>query len=170
MLPIRGQISRSAAPETNLCSDRKGIASTRRRRSRVPMPPAQASKVSCACSLASRTFQTQNPPPKTQNLCLLLHESKEFSLLNKVLFSLLGGLFLVVLIPQNLVYLGVPVRISGWLLLGATLVQVWFCRHKLVAWTRAFYSNTEIRTLAVVILLTITFNGIVPSRQGLEWY
>ena len=49
---------------------------------------------------------------------------KEFSLLSKVLFSLLGGLFLVVLIPQNLVYLGVPVRISAWLLLGASLAGV----------------------------------------------
>ena len=61
---------------------------------------------------------------------------KEFSLLNKVLFSLIGGLFLVVLIPQNLVYLGVPVRISAWLILGAALVQVWLCRHKFVAWIR----------------------------------
>jgi hypothetical protein len=95
---------------------------------------------------------------------------KEFSLLNKVLFSLMGGLFLVVLIPQNLVYLGVPVRISAWLILGAALVQVWLCRHKFVAWIRTFYANAEIRTLAVVILLTITFHGIVPVRQGLEWY
>ena len=90
--------------------------------------------------------------------------------MNKVLFSLMGGLFLVVLIPQNLVYLGVPVRISAWLILGAALVQVWLCRHKFVAWIRTFYSNAEIRTLAVVILLTITFHGIVPIRQGLEWY
>ena len=95
---------------------------------------------------------------------------KEFSLLNKVLFSLMGGLFLVVLIPQNLVYLGVPVRISAWLLLGAALVQVWLCRRKFAAWIRTFYSNADIRTLAVVILLTITFHGIVPIRQGLEWY
>ena len=95
---------------------------------------------------------------------------KEFSLLNKLLFSLMGGLFLVVLIPQNLVYLGVPVRISAWLILGAALVQVWLCRHKFVAWMRTFYSSGDIRTLAVVILLTITFHGIVPIRQGLEWY
>ena len=95
---------------------------------------------------------------------------KEFSLLNKVLFSLLGGLFLVVLIPQNLVYLGVPVRISAWLLLGAALMQGWFCRRKLVAWRLALRSNAEIRTLAAVILLTIAFHGIVPMLQGLEWY
>src|ERR1700693_3993903 len=43
---------------------------------------------------------------------------KEFSLLNKVLFSLVGGLFLVVLIPQNLVYLGMPGRISALLFFG----------------------------------------------------
>jgi hypothetical protein len=95
---------------------------------------------------------------------------KEFSLLNEMLFSLMGGLFLVVLIPQNLVYLGMPIRISAWLLLAAALGQGWWCRQKVVAWIGAFYSNVEIRTLAVVILLTITFHGIVPVRQGLEWY
>ena len=82
----------------------------------------------------------------------------------------MGGLFLVVLIPQNLVYLGVPVRISAWLLLAAALVQIWLCRHKLLARIRTFYLNAEIRTLAVVILLTIAFHGVVPIRQGLEWY
>jgi hypothetical protein len=40
---------------------------------------------------------------------------KGFSLLHKALFVVVGGLFQVVLIPQNLVYLGVPVRISAWL-------------------------------------------------------
>src|SRR4029077_6331489 len=103
-------------------------------------------------------------------LALRFFLPKEFSLLNKVLFSLIGGLFLVVLVAQNLVYLGVPVRISAWLLLGAAFVQGWLCRLKLAAWIRAFYSNAEIRTLAVVILLTITFHGFVPIRQGLEWY
>ena len=82
----------------------------------------------------------------------------------------MGGLFLVVLIPQNLVYLGVPVRISGWLLLGAALLQVWLFRQKLVAGIQTFYSNREMRTLAVVVLLTVTFHGIVPIQQGLEWY
>ena len=46
----------------------------------------------------------------------------------------------------------------------------WLCRHKFVAWIRAFSSNAEIRTLAAVILLTITFHGVVPIQQGLEWY
>jgi hypothetical protein len=95
---------------------------------------------------------------------------KEFSLLNKMLFSLMGGLFLVVLIAQNLVYLGIPIRISAWLLLAAALVQVCFFRRKVLAWIQAVRSNVEIRTLAVVTLLTITFHGIVPIRQGLEWY
>ena len=95
---------------------------------------------------------------------------KEFSLLNKVLFSLMGGLFLVVLIPQNLVYLGMPVRISAWLILGAALVQVWLCRRRFVAWIRTFYANADIRILAVVILLTVIFHGVVPIQQDLKWY
>jgi hypothetical protein len=94
----------------------------------------------------------------------------EFSLLNKLLFSLIGGFSLVVLIPQNLVYLGVPVRISAWLILGAALTQFWRCRQRFVAWKRACFSNAEIRTLAVIIPLTIAFHGVVPIRQGLEWY
>jgi hypothetical protein len=94
----------------------------------------------------------------------------EFSLLHKVLFSLLGGAFLVVLVAQNLVYLGVPVRISAWLLLGAALVQVWLSRRNFLARIRTLYANADIRTLAVMILLIILFHGIVPIRQGLEWY
>ena len=101
--------------------------------------------------------------------CRLLFP-KEFSLLNKLLFSLLGGLFLVVLIPQNLVYLGVTVRISAWIILAAALVQFWLCRHKLTARMRAFWANGDIRTLAVVTLVTITFHGVAPIQQGLEWY
>jgi hypothetical protein len=95
---------------------------------------------------------------------------KESSLLNKLLFTLMGGLFLVVLIPQNLVYLAVPVRISAWLILGAALVQVWLCRRRFGNWAHAFRSNADIRALASVILLTITLHGVVPIRQGLEWY
>ena len=94
----------------------------------------------------------------------------QLSLLHKVLFCLTSGLFLVVLMAQNLVYLGVPVRISAWLLLGGAVAQGWLVRHKLGTWTRAFYANGEIRTLAVVVLLTISFHGFVPVRQGLEWY
>jgi hypothetical protein len=95
---------------------------------------------------------------------------KEFSPLNKVLFSLLGGLVLVVLIPQNLYYLGMPVRRSAWLVLGAALLQIWLCRRKVFAWSQALFSNGEIRILAVVILATTSFHAIVPVQQGLEWY
>jgi hypothetical protein len=82
----------------------------------------------------------------------------------------MSGLFLVVLVPQNLFYLGVPVGISAWLTLGAALVQGWLCRHELRAWTRAFCSNAEIHALAVIIFLIVALHGIVPSIQGLEWY
>jgi hypothetical protein len=95
---------------------------------------------------------------------------EKFSPLNKLLFSLMGGLFLIVLIPQNLVYLGVPVRISAWLILGAALIHVGIFRQRVIAWTRAFSSKCEIRTLVVITLLTMTFHGIVPISQGLEWY
>jgi hypothetical protein len=95
---------------------------------------------------------------------------KDSAPLQKALFSLVGGLFLVVLIPQNLVYLGVPVRISACFVLGAALLQAWICRHKLDAWRRTFSASGEVRTLATVILLTITFHGVVPIRQELEWY
>jgi hypothetical protein len=103
-------------------------------------------------------------------LALRFFIPKDFSLLNRVLFSLTGGLFIVVLIAQNLVYLGVPVRISAWLLLAAAFVQGWLCRLKFVAWIQTFHSSPDIRMLTVVILLTITFHGIVPIRQGLGWY
>jgi hypothetical protein len=95
---------------------------------------------------------------------------KEFSLLNKLLFSFTGGLFLVVLIPQNLVYLGLPVRISAWLLLGAALVPVWLSRRQLMVWIGTCFANAQTRTLAVVALLTIIFHGFVPIRQGLDQY
>jgi hypothetical protein len=95
---------------------------------------------------------------------------KEFSLLNKVVFSLVGGLFLAVLIAQNLVYLGVPVRVSAWLILGAAVLQVFWLRRQVIAWTPAFCSSSETSTLVVVIFLTVLFHGLVPIRQGLDWY
>jgi hypothetical protein len=94
----------------------------------------------------------------------------DFSPLNKVLFSFIGGLFLVVLLAQNLVYLNIPVRISAWLLLSAALLPGWWSRHKFAAWSRRIYSDADFRTLAVVVLLTVIFHGLVPIRQGLEWY
>jgi hypothetical protein len=94
----------------------------------------------------------------------------EFSLLNKFLFSLLGGFFLVVLIPQNLFYLGVPVRISAWLLLASALIPIWCYRQNFLTRIRAFCLDSDIRALSVVALLTVTFHSVVPIRQGLEWY
>jgi hypothetical protein len=94
----------------------------------------------------------------------------DFSPLNKAYFCLIGGLFLVVLTSQNFVYLGVPVRISAWILFAAALVQGWFCRRNFVARVRTICSDAEIRATVVVILLTISFHGIVPSEQGLDSY
>jgi hypothetical protein len=93
-----------------------------------------------------------------------------FSPLLKGLFSVIGGLFLLVLVPQNLIYLGVPVRISAWLLLATALVQGWLCRHQFNAWKRAVCSNADLRALALLVFLTVGFHGVVPIRQGLEWY
>jgi hypothetical protein len=95
---------------------------------------------------------------------------QNFSAVHKMLFCFIGGLFLVVLVAENLFYLGVPVRISAWLLMGATLVQAWFCRHKFITWRRALYLDADIRALPLVVLLTIGFHGIAPIRQGLESY
>jgi len=82
----------------------------------------------------------------------------------------MGGLFLVVLVSQNFVYLGLPVRVSAWILFAAALVQGWLCRRNFVARIRRICSDPEIRATAVVILLTISFHGIVPVEQGLRWY
>jgi hypothetical protein len=95
---------------------------------------------------------------------------KEFSVLNKVLFLLIGGLSLVVLVAQNLVYLGVPVRISAWLVLGGALLQTWRYRHHFPEWIGQLRSSKETRSLAALVLLTVTFHGVVPVQQGLEWY
>ena len=103
-------------------------------------------------------------------LALRFFIPKEFSVANKVLFSVIGGLYLVVLIPQNLVYLGVSVRVSAWIILAAALVVVWLCRRRFVAGIRVFYLDADILTMAAVIFLTITFHSIVPIQQGLEWY
>jgi hypothetical protein len=76
----------------------------------------------------------------------------------------------VVLVSQNLVYLGVPVRISTWILFAAALVQGWWCRRDFVARIRSICSDADIRATVVVILLTISFHGIVPVEQGLGWF
>jgi hypothetical protein len=95
---------------------------------------------------------------------------KELSFLNKGLFCLMAGLFIGTLVTQTFIYLGMPVRISAWILLGTAFSQVWLSRRRLIAWKRALCSNAEIWTLAVLTSVTIIFHGIVPIRQGLEWY
>jgi hypothetical protein len=95
---------------------------------------------------------------------------KGLSFLHSLLFLLIGGFFLVVLVPQNLFYLGLPVRISAWLIAGATLVQGWLYRRKFIAWSRVYCSSPDARVATVVILLTIAFHGFVPTKQGLGWY
>jgi hypothetical protein len=68
-----------------------------------------------------------------------------------LLFTVMGGLFLAVLIPQNLVYLGVPVGISAWLLLAAALASIWLSRRKLLGGIKSCCSDAETWTLALVI-------------------
>jgi hypothetical protein len=99
---------------------------------------------------------------------LLFLIPRECSPLSKVFFSSTCGIFLAVLIPQNLIYLGVPVRMSAWLLLGFAAFQL--CRHsrRLVDWLRIVGSNADIRALGVVVLLTVTFHSVVPVQQGID--
>ena len=81
--------------------------------------------------------------------------------LSKLLLSFAGGLFLMVLIPQNLVYLGVPVRISAWLMMGLGILQL-FRKRSIYAQTckatrgvpergaiQDRYPGHEVQTMAV---------------------
>jgi hypothetical protein len=99
---------------------------------------------------------------------LLFFIPRGWSPLSKAFFSFLGGIFLAVLIPQNLIYLGVPVRISAWLLFGFAALQLSRHSRRLRDWLRTLRSNADIRTLGVVILLTITFHSVVPVQQGID--
>jgi hypothetical protein len=90
--------------------------------------------------------------------------------MNRAIFILTGGLFLTVLIPQNLVYLGVPVRLSGWLTLLLAILQGWLCRRGLIVRWRTSYLNRDAQVLTAVVLLVVLVHGFVPVRQGLEWY
>ena len=116
----------------------------------------QLSAIFACCSAAGLTLNSILP--------------KGLSPVYKVLFSLVAGLFLVVLVPQNLFYLGVPVRISAWFALAVAVFQICFYRRRLLSWIRTLGSNADIRTLSVVVLITIGFHSVIPIRQGLEWY
>ena len=101
---------------------------------------------------------------------LLFLIPREWSLLSKTFFSSTGGIFLAVLIPQNLIYLGVPVRISAWLLFGFAAFQLY--RHSLRPgdWTRTVRSDADICALGVVVLLTVTFHSVAPAQQGIDTF
>jgi len=99
---------------------------------------------------------------------LLFLIPRECSPLSKVFFSSTGGIFFAVLIPQNLIYLGVPVRISAWLLFGFAAFQLCRRSRRLGDWLRTVQSNADIRALGVVVLLTVTFHSVVPVQQGID--
>jgi hypothetical protein len=105
-------------------------------------------------------------------LGLLLHFllPKDFSALAKTVFTFALGLFLSVLIPQNLVYLGLPVRFSAWFVLALAVFQLYRFRRELRGWLRNLRTNADIKALGVVALLTAAFHGVVPVQQGLDAY
>jgi hypothetical protein len=94
----------------------------------------------------------------------------EMSVFSKAVLILAGGVFLLVLLAQNMVYLGVPVQISAWLILALGILQLCLDRRRLFQGLRALYRDPDMRTLLMVVLATVIFHGIVPVRQGLEWY
>jgi len=101
---------------------------------------------------------------------LLFLIPRECPPLSKAFFSITGGIFLAVLIPQNLAYLGVPVRISAWLLFGFAAFQLCRRSRRLGDLLRTVRASADIRSLGVVVLLTVTFHSVVPVQQGIDSY
>jgi hypothetical protein len=95
---------------------------------------------------------------------------KSLSALAKTVFTFAIGLFLLVLVPQNLVYLGVPVRWSAWLAFAGALFQFYRCRCEFRGWLRILRSNADLKALGIVALLTAAFHSAVPVQQGLDAY
>jgi hypothetical protein len=95
---------------------------------------------------------------------------KSLSALSKLLFSFVGGLFLTVLVLQNLIYLGVPVRISAWFLVSLAAFQFYLARRNWVSWIQTVRTNVDIQVVSVVVIAMITFHSAVPIKQGLESY
>jgi hypothetical protein len=95
---------------------------------------------------------------------------KLLSPLGKTVFTFAIGLFLLVLLPQNLVYLGVPVRFSAWLALGLAAFQFYRCRREFRSWLRIFLVNADNKALGIVMLLTAIFHGAVPVQLSLNAY
>ncbi len=103
-------------------------------------------------------------------LTLFRFVPKSLPALSKLLFSFVGGLFLTVLIPQNLIYLGLPVRISAWFLVGLAALQFYLARREWGGWIRNLRRNADIQILGVVVMLTVAFHSVVPIQQGIESY
>jgi len=103
-------------------------------------------------------------------LTLLPFIPKGSSALSKFLFSFVGGLFLTVLIPQNLIYLGLPVRISAWFLVGLAALQFYLRRREWGGWIRTLRTNADIQMLSIVAMLTVAFHSVVPIQQGIDSY
>ena len=95
---------------------------------------------------------------------------KSLSPLAKAIFTFVIGLFLIVLLPQNLIYLGVPVRWSSWFALGLAAFQFYRCRREFRGWLRTFRAHADLKALGIVALLTAIFHSVVPIQQGLDVY
>ena len=103
-------------------------------------------------------------------LTLFRFVPKSLPALSKLLFSFVGGLFLTVLIPQNLIYLGLPVRISAWFLVGLAAFQFYLARREWGGWIRTLRRNADIQVLGIVVMLTVAFHSVVPIQQGIDSY
>jgi hypothetical protein len=95
---------------------------------------------------------------------------KALSPLGKIVFTFVIGLFLLVLVPQNLVYLGVPVQLSAWFVLGLAAFQFYRYRREFRGWLRTFRAHSNFKALGIAVLLTAIFHSVVPIQQGLDVY
>ena len=95
---------------------------------------------------------------------------KSLSALLKLLFSFIGGLFLAVLLPQNLIYLAVPIRVSAWFVMGLAGVGFYLKRRDWIGWIRTLRTNADVQILCIVAVLTVAFHSVVPVQQGIDSY
>src|SRR5258707_13742696 len=103
-------------------------------------------------------------------LTLFRFVPKSLPALSKLLFSVTGGLFLMVLVLENLIYLGVPVRISGWFLVGLAAFQFYLARREWGGWIRTLRTNADIQVVGMVAMLTVAFHSAVPIQQDIGSY
>ena len=66
--------------------------------------------------------------------------------------------------------MGVPVRISAWLMLGLAVFQFIRKRRDFGNWARLLRTNGDIETLLSVVVATAGFHSVVPIQQGLDAY